>query len=236
MKIKGFANYNLNCWGNAIIQALLCLDLNIDDDLFKHLKYSDETSTDKNIEFLKRIGFGGDDQEDSNEFLITLIEKYKLENLFNMDFEVKVICDNCKIIVSSSKNTELFYTLKEDTVTKYDDENIESYLRCSVDEIEDYKCEKCNIKADSIHASYLKKTSNFIVVNFIHKLEKIEFVIFDKYHLKAAVYHIGNPSYGHYYTKGFRDDKSYLFNDMRIYPSEIDDVKNICMLFYEYKF
>jgi ubiquitin C-terminal hydrolase len=218
-----------------MIQALLCLNLNIDDDLFKHIKYADEESTDKNIHFLKRIGFGGDDQEDSNEFLIALIEKYKLESLFNIEFEVKITCVSCRSIVATNKNTDLFYTLKKDTMTKENDEHIESYLKCSIDEIQDYKCEKCLVKGDSIHASYLRKTSNFLIINFIHKLEKIETVLLGKYYLKAAIYHIGNPSYGHYYTKGIRNGKTYMFNDMKIYPSQIDDVEHICMLFYEYK-
>jgi hypothetical protein len=212
----GLPNYRLNCWANSIIQALETINIKIYEGPYQ--------------EFLDNVGFG-QVTEDAGEFLIFLIDKFKLESKFNLTYNKKLICVKCKKVCSNYDDVNMLtYCHMKDTLTKSGDTFLESFIRCHI-EIGDgeYNCEFCKTKVKVLTIQNLTRKSNFIVVDlsYADKKDIVQLNLWEEYHIVAIVYYYGN----HYNVKCKRGDKVYLFNDESVMESKFT-VRNAALVFY----
>ena len=158
-------------------------------------------------------------------------------DIFYGQYYEEICCDLCK---NTIENYNPFMILELEFNNNNLVECINNHI--SVENLDDYKCEKCNsnkvkkklslLKLPKVLLITLKKynknkkiSNNFILEEFFELEDLMKRK--SKYKLKSVIIHEGTMSFGHYYTytRNITTDKWYKFNDKIV--EEIDNFDNI---------
>ena len=196
---------NFNYENAAKISDLLVKELARTKLQYNKEKSSTITYTSENLKFInsfkrnnKSFGFG---QEDVTDFLYKFIDKFKLENQFELVYTKKGICTKCNNICFICKDPISIFNYTEETLSTYLNSNIdfntkidftklgirelrkihkeipeiesdiESLLNENFIKIDDFNCEFCKEKTSIIEISTVEKVSNNIIISYFKDLE-----------------------------------------------------------------
>ena len=206
------------------------------------------TNAESKLENFRAIkyGFGQDDAEFGFYRFLNL--NPKLEDAFKIKYTITRRCKNCGD-EESYEDYRCSVHLSKDDYNAYH-KDIRRFLLNHSEEIEDFKCEKCEETVKCERIFNLKMVSEIIVIT-IHKYELTrENYVFniptelhftgpgknDKmtFRLTSEIEYYGSGSHGHYKTISRRNDnKTYSFNDETVSQSGFNtNAKGGYFLFY----
>tara|TARA_B100001094_G_scaffold330722_1_gene396670 strand:+ start:479 stop:1444 length:966 start_codon:yes stop_codon:yes gene_type:complete len=240
------------------LQLILKIPMNYQHDVDEFLekilnKMSEELCKELNIKI------EGDVKNELDKIYLLSLKSWEksfkkeysfITELFYGQYYSEIICLNC-----NHKNCSYDPFMILELELKYDNilDCINEHTSFEED-IEDYKCEKCNekkikkrlniIRLPKILLITLKRYNNNICkirkdININNNLKLTDYLgnVFN-YNLKSIIIHEGSCMGGHYYTytKNIKLDKWFCFNDEKV--SEIENIEeinkqNIYCLLYE---
>lgn len=196
----------------------------------------------------EHLSFG---QNSSSEGFVKLIEKLNcepIENMFNVRYLMKIQCPNCKQTVSEKRDHSCHIELF-DQVNLQTEQEFVNFIHAHESEIDEYTCEKCNVKNKKIKKieklrmlrecvvfifnKYYRKTNRWYPQKF--QIEKPNNK-FRRYELMATVEHSGGLHGGHYWARGKRNGVWYNFNDshvQKISNNVAEPTSATYMIFYQ---
>lgn len=194
----GLYNSGILCYLNTTIQTLLSVPIfnkMIHDEKYENnklvlefrnlyndiKKYKDTRIYNLNIYFKSLVGTPIIDgmQNDSFEILKFILELLPVDfyNIFYLKYYLIIKCSNCNKVTNVNTQNELTVnlSLKETPDGKVldNDKNINDYIKCNINILEDYKCEKCNKKNTSIQFYKIGNIPNSIIISYHDNHENI---------------------------------------------------------------
>jgi ubiquitin C-terminal hydrolase len=276
MNYKGFANIGNTCYLNSGLQLIINnIDLcnliiknynenksELINELYHFIinYYNNDNNnilTPNNIKKIiekKNNIFIGFSQQDSSEFILSLLDmindEIKLNEIYEITTNIKIKC-KLRSCLNISEHNENNNCLLLDIKTDCKDLN-DCYLNYKTREkLEDenmYLCEKCNDKRiASKRLEIVKWPKHLIIIlkrfeqtskqRFIKNNQEISIPLEWKnnYKLKGIVYHSGSLHGGHYVYIGKINNKWILFNDSQtkeISENELLNYKNNGYIYY----
>lgn len=252
----GFRNTGAICYFNALIQCILSskrfmtfvLKLEnessttaIFTEFFRHI-VNDEWNVTFTTRLLIELNSFSPNQS-SSEYFIMLLDKFKLENLFQCKYNIQMTCAQCGY---NKTITDITYNV---LINQSFDEFFQSQTN-----LENVLCDGCKQKTLYIENRRLHELSDMVVVSFNKYFHKhlisypSSFTLGNNtYKMVGTVDHFGVLNAGHYVARARRfeegekseksDEKYYLFDDERVV--EINDdvfsktMEETYMIFYE---
>jgi ubiquitin C-terminal hydrolase len=257
----GFTNTGSICYFNALMQCLLSSKFfqrsarDSGDLLFQQFFESLKNNKWDNYfttKFLESMPGGRQPNQSSSEYLLLVIEKLKIDPLFEYIHHVKRLCMSCgHVSETTDKSSDLLLN-----------KNILEFFE-HTENIDDVICDNCKTKVTIKQDRYLRSIPPLIVMSLNkyfgktpfyypayfkidiptgkayegHKLpgEETSFV---EYTLVATLDHIGGLGGGHYVSRILRSlpdgELSFSVNDSETAQIQgLDCVDNSYMIFYE---
>jgi ubiquitin C-terminal hydrolase len=276
-KITGLINMGNTCFLNSAMQLIMncpllvtmILNNNFEDENMNKYKKTFEDYFNENT---KRLGpkilykryqllnknYTGLTQEDSHEYLtfiiddITELSKHKSEikELFEIILDDNIKCTECGYTTSVKINDNILSLTPQDCNNLQ--QCIEKILKKEL--INDWKCDRCNKKVNSIKNSSFNKLPKyfFIYINrFIYhnsniakdnvlidipielQSENIEPAqVFNYYYLTGIIFHYGNTNGGHYFSALKKEDKWFIIDDTDVREAQWDNIKQLLQYTY----
>lgn len=253
----GFRNTGAICYFNALIQCILSskrfikfvlesekefLSLNgIFTEFFRHI-VNDEWNVTFTTRLLIELNSFSPNQS-SSEYFIMLLDKFKLEKLFECKYNIQMTCGQC----GYSKMT------KDITYNVLINQSFDEFFQSQTN-LEHVLCDACKQKTLYIENRRLDELSDMVAVSFNKYFHKhlisypLSFTLGNTtYKMIGAVDHFGVLNAGHYVARARRfdeseendknDEKYYLFDDERV--AEMNEevfsktMAETYMIFYE---
>ena len=180
------------------------------------------------------LSFG---QNSASEGFVKLIEKFcdnELFGLFNIRYRSSMTCPSCNAATIFTADQSCMIVIEGNRSIR-DEETFTQYLKYRSHDLEDYRCEKCEVKHAVVKKEEsLKLLQPIITVVFsnqytkgwgnasdIYYPQKIKFQKKDgltlKYELIATIEHSGSLHGGHYWARAKRGKYYYQFNDASVH-------------------
>lgn len=272
---KGAINKGVICHFNSLIQSIFsCTSIisfliknehndhnEIISKLIDILKMQiNEThiNTYSLLEALSSDSFG-ERQEDASEGFLLLIDN-ELNKFFKHTYRINTYCSECKRVVNSNTNTELFISIPalekknirgiEYLYNEYSQEllgedhslgALNRYIK-QTKVITDKPCNNCNNK--KCVDIYQLETLSEVLVLLFKKYSKKNIIEFPpvmtfktkngvmRYKLVSQIEHKGRQRSGHYYTKCLRKEGYMLIDDLNTKQSSPKPTPQTYMVFY----
>jgi len=251
--IIGLPNTGAICYFNSMLQALMgCPSFLRYVRHTRHQELMDvihERCSGANLVLLNEVNkqsnhiFYG--QQCSNEFFIKFVEylsetleKDKIHHLFAIEYETKMYCKKCNILKKIENDIMYSMHIPETFQGKIEDALLNGYSK-----LDDYTCDKQH-KTHSYKINVLKQLPYILVITF-NKYSKKRNILYPlqmeiktidrmyKYKLVSVIDHFGTQQSGHYTCRSIRNQKIFLFDDMKIIPeSHLTPMESSYMLFY----
>lgn len=210
------------------------------------------------LSVLSSDGFG-EKQEDASEGFMLLIDN-ELNNFFKHTYRINTYCPECKKVVKSNTNTEVFISIPplekkiiegiEYLYNDYsqellgDDNKLDSLNRYikQTKVLTDKVCSKCKNK--SCVDIYQLETLSEVLVLLLKKYSKKNIINFPPtmtfktktnnihYKLVSQIEHRGRQRSGHYYAKCLRKEGYMLLDDLNIKQTPNRPTPQTYMVFY----
>jgi ubiquitin C-terminal hydrolase len=173
----------------------------------------------------------GKSQEDAHEYLTFIIDDIdelgkdiNIKNFLEISLISKVNCESCNNF-SKVKISEKILSLSIDNCQTLNDSFNKLYNKEILDEDNLWFCDKCNKKVLSSKEIYIDSLSKYLIIclnrfvldgnNIIKNNNNIIFpqILFNNYHLRGIIYHIGNINGGHYICSISRNGNEWILID-----------------------
>lgn len=261
----GFRNTGAICYFNALIQCILSskrfikfvLELEneispkdefqrltaIFTEFFRHI-VNDQWNVTFTTKLLMELNSFSPNQS-SSEYFIMLLDKFKLENLFQCKYNIQMTCQQC----------EYSKTITDDiTYNVLINQSFDEFFQTKTN-LENVLCDGCKQKTLYVEKRQLNGLSDMVAVSFNKYFHKhlisypLSFRIGNNmYKMVGVVDHFGVLNAGHYVARAKRFEENennennenneyYLFDDERVV--KIDDevfskiMEETYMIFYE---
>lgn len=245
----GFRNTGAICYFNALIQCILSSTRFIDfllqlenetvfTEFFRHI-VNDEWNVTFTTRLLIELNSFSPNQS-SSEYFIMLLDKFKLENLFQCKYNIQMTCQRCG---HHKRRTDITYNV---LINQSFDEFFQTETN-----LENVLCDGCKQKTLYIENRRVSDLSDMIAVSFNKYFHKhlisypLSFDIGNNtYKMVGVVDHFGVLNAGHYVARAKRvgdnnEEKYYLFDDERVMDINDDTFSKTMaetyMIFYEKK-
>ena len=276
-KPSGFNNTGVICWFNSLLQSLISCHKFVEyfkgqkikeenscihNELINLIIKIEENEDIKNMSSIllnalvkdlqnknKKIdlGFGQQASDEGFIFLLDIINKKKLEKIFEHVYEEVIICKETDKVVSRKRSYNNIFNV-------FDEENLiknglnEYILQNEESDLKDYG------KENTYRRLYiLRRISPIIIIalnrfntdgkNFKPRNAKIklpDYLEFPhingtimKYKKISEIDHTGSLSGGHYVSRCLRNDNVYLFNDINVSNCHLETLQSTFLTFYE---
>jgi ubiquitin C-terminal hydrolase len=250
----GLENNGCVCYLNALLQSLISCTSFI-SSLKKIENKSDIVNDLINMRsscsilshMRKKFPQFGKSQESASEGLVLLLETIDNEDIykkFNHIYEERIVCINCKTILSANREISIHFLLFDEDKLKTD--GLDKYILEYYNTIKDYKgeCKKCS--NTSFTRCYLLKYIPEIVVCILNRYLKRSDILLPEtfkvvgtnnininYKKIAEINHSGSLGGGHYVCDAVRkNNKVYNFNDTHVSVSSLGTKKETYITFY----
>lgn len=239
--VLGLTNENSVCYLNSLFQCLISCP-----SFISHLS---RRNSNEKLKFIvncyinrdqsivsKLINETNPDEEQHcvHEAFHYIIDKYNLENMFEMTFTEILVCTSCTKIIERKRDKQIIYNHFEEKDLSSD------LIEKSFSPVRDFNCSRCHKKTLIIIKRFLTELPKILVVCLNKFFGKEDITFPEKlkiqnktYELVADIQHIGNMNGGHYFARAKRNNKYHQINDTVI--QEIQDLKptkNAYLLFY----
>lgn len=263
-KYKGFINLGNTCYLNAGLQLImqnielceLLKQTNLCNFVEEYYNPSNTAISPNQIKDLvseKCHIFRGFKQQDSQEFIINLLdiinEQIKINTLFEIHQEITI---KCKLLKCLNKSTHIekhnFLLLNINKENKSLDDCFREYKkREKLNDDNMYFCEKCNAKriaSKRLKIIHYPKHLIIMIKRFNQNMSKNNQTIDvplewrNNYKLQGIVFHSGSAYGGHYIYIGKNNNQWYMFNDdsvSKINENQLDHFKNNAYILYYIK-
>jgi len=275
MNVNGCVNVGVNCHFNSLVQSLLGCSTFCEKvlqqpatnkvvEIMKSIINHNMTKNSESFtaypllhavqEVLKQensISTFGSSQEDAHEGFHLLIDSMKskaIENLFKIKHRQDIYCPTCDKIVSNSINEDIFMEINPNVSLYNPDKTkspFENYIHQNIRNVDDFRCEQCNIKQKCKKIYRITYAPPIIVLTLIKYDNKISIDAPDTISLNgigtkliytrvSQIEHSGGRNSGHYIAISQRRDGIYNFNDMSCNKTIFQSTGDTYMIFYQH--
>ena len=235
----GFNNTGAICYFNSLVQCLLSSKnflryilyekpIPIFNEFLKHI-VNDQWDMIFTTRVLQNYQIMASNQS-SSEYFLFLVDLLKLEEIFECQYKLISVCENCGFRKESKDIT--YNILVDNDFTEFFNYN---------EKLDGVMCDSCKTKSDVKRKRVVSSLPPIIAISFnkyFGKKEisypssfKIEGV---EYRLIGTIEHYGVLGAGHYISRFFRNDQYYLGDDSRVFNIQsISPTSDTYMVFYE---
>ena len=242
--ILGLDNKNSVCYLNSLFQCLIScpsfvkyvmennnINIKSPKELIKAYMKKEKDKVSKIINETNP----NEEQHCVHEILHDIVDKYRLDSIFEMVFTEVLVCTHCFKIIEKKRDKQIiFHHFKEKNLSS-------DVIEKSQDPVEDFYCPKCKKKTLIIIQRYLTELPSILVVCLNKFFGKVDIIFPEQlkvkntnYILVADIQHIGTMDGGHYFARIRRPNKKYYQVDDNMIQeiSNFKPTKNTYLLFY----
>ncbi len=263
----GFNNTGALCYANSLMQALLSCRYAI-KELIETGNAEDMTPIRlyfiKNLQRLidgqsvpeftsqvlhelsqysiaKHLGSG---QQSASEFFILLIDKLKLDYIFEHRYHVTTTCRSCGHILKNKDSGVQFNMFLDEPGINYATDLAREIMLYKID-LSYYKCDKCGLRDTSSQVREIRMLPDILVILFNKYKDKKDYgfpstLTFEgnvrplHYNVVACIEHYGSLNGGHYICNAYREGYGInAFNDTSVSNGQLHSTSNTYVVFYE---
>lgn len=241
--LLGLNNRNSVCYLNSLFQCLISCPSFVKriEQTTSEMKYIINAYKKQEKEIVSKLINETNPKEEQqcvHETLTDIIDKYHLENIFEMIFTEIIICTICSKIIEKKRDKQIIFN-------HFEDKNLTSQIiEKSTSPVNGFYCPYCDKRTIIIIRRYLTEVPPILVICFNKFFQKddISFpehikIYNTNYTLMADIHHIGNMNGGHYFSRVRRPvGNSYKYfqidDDIIQEISDMKSTKNAYLLFY----